>query len=87
MAIKKTTAKKVLKKPTGEFPKTNSNLAKFIKSHGMAKGFTMADARVAAGKYQDIKKAAGPKGLGGLDGMGNALGKAIKQTRKMKKGK
>jgi hypothetical protein len=81
------TAKKTLKRPTGELSKSNSGLAKFIKGHGMAKGFTAAEARTAAGKYRDMKKAAGPKGFGGLDASGNALGRAMNKTRKMRKGR
>ena len=80
-------AKKSTARPTGELAKSNSNLAKFIYGHGMAKGFTMAEARIAAGKYRDAEKAAGPKGFGSLDRSGNALGLAIQQTRKMRKGK
>jgi hypothetical protein len=87
MVAEKNSSVKKLKRPTGELSKSNSSLAKFIKDHGMAKGFTAAEARTAAGKYRDAKKAAGPKGFGGLDASGNALGLAIQKTRKMRKGK
>ena len=77
--------KKALKRPTGELPKRNSRLAKFIKSSDSGKGFTKAEARTAAGKYRDAEKAAGPKGFGSLDKSGVALGKAEAATKKMRK--
>jgi hypothetical protein len=70
------------KKPTGELPKRNSNLAKFIKGSASGKGFTQAEARTTAGKYRDIVKATNAKGL---DAKGVALGKAEAATKKMKK--
>jgi len=66
------------KKPTGEFPKRNSNLAKFI-AGTKSNQLNMAQSRVAAGKYRDIVKATGAKGL---DATGVALGKAVKATQK-----
>jgi hypothetical protein len=77
--------KKALKRPTGELPKRNSRLAKFIKSSDSGKGFTKAETRTAAGKYRDAEKAAGPKGFGSLDKSGVALGKAEAATKKMRK--
>jgi len=76
------------KKPTGEFPKRNSSLAKFIKSSDSGKSFTQAEARTAAGKYRDMEKAAGPKGfsgMGALDRSGVALGKAEAAVKAMRK--
>jgi hypothetical protein len=70
------------KRPTGELPKRNSQLAKFIGKNPTNK-LTMAEARVAAGKYRDAeKKAGGFKGIGFMDMSGAALGKAIKKTQK-----
>jgi hypothetical protein len=100
MAMKKTTKtlkpgamnesvkapKKVLKKPTGEFPKSNSSLAKFI-AGVKSNNLTPAQARTAAGLYRDMEKAAGKngfKGFGSLDKSGVALGNAIKKTQTMK---
>jgi hypothetical protein len=80
--------KKAMKRPTGELPKRNSSLAKFIKGSASAKGFTKAEVRTAAGKYRDKEKAAGGfGGVGALDRSGAALGKSIKETRKMQKPK
>jgi hypothetical protein len=81
--------KKVLKKPTGEFPKSNSSLARFI-AGVKSNNLTPAQARTAAGLYRDMEKAAGKKGFSGfgsLDKSGAALGKAVKQTQKMTKTK
>jgi hypothetical protein len=64
------------KRPTGELPKRSSSLAKFI-STGNNPKLTPAEARTAAGKYRDIKKAAGGFGLkGSMDKSGLALQKA-----------
>jgi hypothetical protein len=66
------------KKPTGEFPKRNSSLAKFI-AGTKSNQLNMMQSRVAAGKYRDIVKATGARGL---DATGVALGKAVKATQK-----
>ncbi len=66
------------KKPTGEFPKRNSNLAKFI-AGTKSNQLNMAQSRVAAGRMRDIVKSTGAKGL---DATGVALGKAVKATQK-----
>jgi hypothetical protein len=84
MAPKKKPVKKAMKRPTGELPKRNSKLAKFIKGSDDGKSFTMPEARTAAGKYRDLEKAAGPKGFGSLDKSGVALGKAEDATKKMR---
>jgi hypothetical protein len=87
MAPKKKPVKKAMKRPTGELPKRNSKLAKFIKGSDDGKSFTMPEARTAAGKYRDLEKAAGPKGFASLDKSGVALGKAEAATKKMRKPK
>jgi hypothetical protein len=72
-----------VRKPTGELPKRNSDLAKFI-AGVKSNNLTPAQARTAAGLYRDMEKAAGKKGFSGfgsLDKSGAALGKAIKQTQ------
>jgi hypothetical protein len=72
-----------VKRPTGELPKRNSDLAKFI-AGVKSNNLTPAQARTAAGLYRDMEKAAGKKGFtgfGSLDKSGAALGKAIKQTQ------
>jgi hypothetical protein len=68
------------KRPTGEMPKRNSALAKFI-TGGYDK-LTPAQARTAAGLYRDMEKAMGGFGKhGAMDKSGATLGKAIKQTQ------
>lgn len=77
-----------VKRPTGELPKRNSDLAKFI-AGVKSNNLTPAQARTAAGLYRDMEKAAGKKGFtgfGSLDKSGAALGKAIKQTQAKAKG-
>lgn len=76
--------KKKLKRPTGELPKRDSKLAKFIKGSASGKGFTKAEARTAAGKYTDMANARGGS-FGSLDASGVALGKAEAATMKMRK--
>lgn len=66
------------KKPMGELPKRNSNLAKFIAGTKSNK-LNPAQSRAAAGKYREIVKATGAKTM---DQTGVALGKAIKITQK-----
>ena len=73
-----TPKKAPLNKPTGEFPKSNSAVAKRIAGFQTAK-LTSAESRVAAGKWRDLM-AANPKA--NLDQMGLALGKAIKFAQK-----
>ena len=67
------------KKPTGELPKRNSNLAKFIAGNPKVNKLNAAQSRVAAGRMRDIVKSTGARGL---DATGAALGKAIKATQK-----
>jgi hypothetical protein len=67
------------KKPMGELPKRNSNLAKFIAGNSKVNKLNPAQSRVAAGKYREIVKATGAKTM---DQTGVALGKAIKITQK-----
>lgn len=77
-----------VKRPTGELPKRNSDLAKFI-AGVKSNNLTPAQARVAAGLYRDMEKAAGQKGFSGfgsLDKSGAALGKAVKQAQAKAKG-
>jgi hypothetical protein len=81
----KPTPRKALKRPTGELSKSNSKLAKFIKSSNSGKDFTAAEARTAAGKYRDMEKAAG--GFRNMDTSGVALGKAKAAVKKMGKPK
>jgi hypothetical protein len=70
------------KKPTGELPKRNSKLAKIIGNNPTNK-LSIAEARAAAGKFRDAKKAAGGfKGVGAMDKSGAALGKAIESVKK-----
>jgi hypothetical protein len=84
METMKQKPKKVLKKPTGEFPKTNSKLAKIIANVPVNK-LSMPEARAAAGKFRDAKKAAGGfKGVGAMDKSGAALGKAIESVKNPK---
>lgn len=67
------------KRPTGELPKRNSSLAKFITGTKSNK-LNAAEGRTAAGKYRDaVKKMTGPKNF---DTTGVVLGKAIKSTQK-----
>ena len=69
------------KRPTGERPKGNSKLAKFIAGGNNPK-LTQAESRIAAGKFRDAeKKAGGFKGIGFMDTSGAALGKAKKQAK------
>jgi hypothetical protein len=77
-------SKSVPKKPTGELPKRNSALAKFIKGSASGKGFTQAEARTAAGKFQDMANAKGGS-FRSLDASGLALGKAEAATKAMRK--
>jgi len=67
------------KRPTGELPKRNSNLAKFIAGNAKTNKLNPAQSRVAAGKYRDEVKKTGAKTM---DQTGAALGKAIRDTRK-----
>ena len=69
------------KKPMGELPKRNSNLAKFIAGTKSNK-LNPAQSRAAAGKYREIVKATGAKTM---DQTGVALGKAIKKTQALAK--
>ena len=70
--------KKVLpKRPTGELPKRNSSLAKFITGTKSNK-LNAAEGRAAAGKFRDTVKKTGAKTL---DTTGAALGKAIKSQK------
>ena len=80
--------KKVLKRPTGQLSKSNSALAKFIAST-KSNNLSLAQSRVAAGKFEDIAKATPGfnRKMGYLDRSGAALGKAVKQTQKMTKQK
>jgi len=67
------------KRPTGELPKRNSSLAKFVTGTKGNK-LNAAEGRTAAGKYRDsVKKMTGPKNM---DTTGVLLGKAIKSTQK-----
>ena len=70
------------KKPMGELPKRNSNLAKFIAGNAKVNKLNPAQSRVAAGKYREIVKATGAKTM---DQTGVALGKAIKKTQALAK--
>jgi hypothetical protein len=81
---KKPATKALPKKPTGELPKRNSALAKFIKGSASGKGFTQAEARTAAGKFQDMANAKGGY-FRTLDESGVALGKAEAATKAMRK--
>jgi phage terminase Nu1 subunit (DNA packaging protein) len=67
------------KRPTGELPKRNSNLAKFIAGNAKTNKLNPAQSRVAAGKYRDEVKKTGAKTM---DQTGVALRKAIQQTQK-----
>ena len=67
------------KRPTGELPKRNSNLAKFIAGNAKTNKLNPAQSRVAAGKYRDEVKKTGAKTM---DQTGAALGKAIRSTQK-----
>ena len=67
------------KRPTGELPKRNSNLAKFIAGNAKTNKLNPAQSRVAAGKYRDTVKKTGAKTM---DQTGAALTKAIRDTRK-----
>jgi len=67
------------KRPTGELPKRNSNLAKFIAGNTAVNKLNPAQARVAAGNYRDNVKKTGAKTM---DQTGVQLGKAIKQAQK-----
>ena len=80
--------RKAMKRPTGELPKRSSNLAKFI-AGTKSNNLSPAQARVAAGKFEDTKKATPGfnRKMGYLDRSGVALGKAVKQTQKMTKQK
>ena len=72
----------VAKRPTGELPKRNSSLAKFIAGGNKPK-LSMAESRIAAGKFRDAeKKVGGFKGIGALDSSGVALNKAKKEAAK-----
>jgi hypothetical protein len=67
------------KRPTGELPKRNSNLAKFIAGNAKTNKLNPAQSRVAAGKYRDTVKKTGAKTM---DQTGAALTKSIRDTRK-----
>ena len=74
-------AKKVLKKPTGEFSKTTSKLAQKI-ANTKSNKLNPVQARVAAGKFRDTAKKTPFKGPGAMDASGAALSKAIAATKK-----
>jgi hypothetical protein len=67
------------KRPTGELPKRNSSLAKFIAGNTAVNKLNPAQSRVAAGNYRDNVKKTGAKTM---DQTGIQLGKAIKQAQK-----
>jgi hypothetical protein len=76
--------KKLPKRPTGELPKRNSSLAKFITGTKSNK-LNAAEGRTAAGKYRDAeKKMTGPKNF---DTTGRVLRKSIEATQKPAKNK
>jgi hypothetical protein len=68
------------KRPTGELPKRNSSLAKFIAGNTAVNKLNPAQSRVAAGKYRDNVKKTGAKTM---DQTGVQLGKAIKQAQSL----